>query len=96
MMIEYLLEDDRTDPNVAAQAARRLLDQENVVGMAGSASLLECAVNQNLYKQRSITVVSGLGVDPACFESAAVAPMNTGPYVGAAISLLYAAQTLGH
>lgn len=95
-MIEYVIEDDRTDPNVAAQAARRLLDQTGVVGLAGSASLLECAVNQNLYKQRGFISVTGLGVDPACFESPAFAPMNTGPYVGAAITLLYAAQTLGH
>ena len=42
--ISYLVEDDKGTPAVAAQAARRLVDQEGVVGLVGGTSLASCAV----------------------------------------------------
>ncbi|WP_249149051.1 ABC transporter substrate-binding protein [Bradyrhizobium manausense] len=78
--IAYELADDKADPQVAAQAARDLIENKKVVTMAGGASLLECAVNSQLYKRSNLSSIPGLGVNPVCFVSSNIAPVNVGPY----------------
>lgn len=92
--LRYVVADDKADPALAAQAARRLVDQDGVVGMAGSASLLECAVNAAFYKQKGIYAIQGTGVDPVCFNSPNIAPVNTGPYLGTTAGLYFASEVL--
>jgi branched-chain amino acid transport system substrate-binding protein len=92
--IEYLVEDDKVDPQQAQQAARKLVDSEGVVAMVGSASALECSVNGALYKQKKILSVQGTGVDPACFSSSNISPVNTGPFLGITVSLQFASEVL--
>ena len=93
--IEYLIEDDAGDPAGAAQAARRLVEDEGVVAMVGSASLLECAVNGAYYAEQGVYSVQGTGVDPLCFASSNISPVNTGPYLGYTVSLFFASEVLG-
>jgi len=95
-MIKYSVEDDKLDPGAAAQAARRLVDNQGVYVQVGSASLLECTANANFYKERGVYSVQGTGVDPACFSTPNISPVNTGPYTGLVISLYYASEVLGH
>ena len=52
--IDYEIADDKADPQVAAQAARDLIDNKKVVAMSGGASLLECAVNAPTYKRADV------------------------------------------
>lgn len=78
--IDYTIADDKADPAVAAQAARDLIDNKEVVALVGSASLLDCAVNAQTYSRKDVLSVQGLGVDAACFSSPNVAPVNVGPY----------------
>lgn len=78
--IEYTISDDRGDPQVAAQAARDLIDNKAVVAFVGNASLLECAVNGPLYKRKNVLDM-GIGIDAACFSSPSIAPVNVGPFV---------------
>src|SRR5687767_1514263 len=92
--IEYLVEDDKVDPQQAQQAARKLVDSEGVMAMVGSSSALECSVNGALYKQKKILSVQGTGVDPACFSSSNISPVNTGPFQGITVSLQFASETL--
>lgn len=92
--IKYIVADDKADPALAAQAARRLVDQDGVVGMAGSASLLECAVNAAFYKQKGVYAIQGTGVDPVCFNSPNISPVNTGPYLGTTAMLYFASEVL--
>ncbi|MFI6536498.1 ABC transporter substrate-binding protein [Nonomuraea sp. NPDC050547] len=92
--IEYLVADDKGDPAAAAQAARDLVTNQGVVLLAGSASLLDCAVNAPFYVQSAIVAVQGTGVDPTCFESPAISPVNTGPYLNMAINMYYASEVL--
>jgi branched-chain amino acid transport system substrate-binding protein len=94
--IEYLVEDDKVDPQAAQQAARKLVDSDGVVAMVGSASALECSVNAALYKQKKVMSVQGTGVDPACFSSSNISPVNTGPFQGITVSLQFASETLKH
>ncbi|MDQ6437519.1 ABC transporter substrate-binding protein [Mesorhizobium sp. LHD-90] len=92
--IEYTIADDKADPAVAAQAARDLIDNQEVVALVGSASLLDCAVNATTYARKNVLSVQGLGVDAACFSSPSVAPVNVGPYTLSTAVAYYATNEL--
>ena len=93
--IDYTFSDDKADPQVAAQAARDLIDNKEVVAMVGGASLLECQVNGGTYKRKGVMAVQGLGVDAACFNSPSIAPVNVGPYTLSTAVSYYATRSLG-
>ncbi|MBA4866602.1 ABC transporter substrate-binding protein [Streptomyces sp. PSKA54] len=88
------VEDDQGDPTVSAQAARRLAEQDKVVLNVGSASLLDCAVNSAYYVKQKLRSIQGTGVDPVCFGSPNISPVNTGPFTGVTVSLYYASEIL--
>ncbi len=88
--IRYVPEDDKGDPTTAAQAARDLIDNDGVVALVGSASLVQCEVNAAFYQQQNIVDITGTGVDPKCFDSANIAPVNAGPFVSTTVVLDYA------
>lgn len=92
--IEYTISDDKADPQVAAQAARDLVDNQGAVVLTGSASLLDCAVNAGYYDKSGIKSVHGLGVDPVCFNSPSISPVNVGPYTLTTAVLQYASTKL--
>lgn len=93
--VDYVIADDKGDPQVAAQAARDLIDNKSVVALAGGASLLDCAVNAATYNRNGVLSVQGLGVDPLCFATPSVAPVNVGPYTLTTALLDYATKNLG-
>ena len=93
--IDYTIADDKADPQVAAQSARDLVENKGAVVMTGSASLLECAVNAGYYDKQGILSVHGLGVDPVCFNSPSISPVNVGPYTLTTGVLQYASSKLG-
>lgn len=93
--IDYTIEDDKGDPQVAAQAARSLIDNKGVVAMVGSGSLLDCQVNAQTYQRKNVLSIQGLGVDSACFNSPSVSPVNVGPFTLTTAMAYYAAKTLG-
>lgn len=86
--VEYLVEDDAWNPENAANAAAKLVNDEGVVAMAGSTSFIECGTNAKFYADNGIGVIAGVGVPRECFFSSNIAPMNMGPRLstlGAAI-----------
>lgn len=93
--VEYTIADDKGDPQVAAQAARDLIDNKGVVALGGGASLLDCAVNAGTYSRNDVLAVQGVGVDPLCFNAPSVSPVNVGPYTLTTVMLDYAAKNLG-
>ncbi|MFD9099335.1 ABC transporter substrate-binding protein [Streptomyces collinus] len=92
--IDYIVVDDKGDPAATAQAARSLVTQKHVVALAGSASLLDCAINAHFYAKAGVSAIQGVGVDPTCFESSAISPVNVGPYLSTAENLYYASEVL--
>ena len=94
--IEYISQDDKGDPGAASQAARLLVDEKEIVASAGSASLVECSANAAYYAKSDVKVVSGTGVDPACFKSSSISPVNTGPFQGYTSLLYFASENLKH
>ncbi|WP_448956699.1 ABC transporter substrate-binding protein [Labrys neptuniae] len=94
--IEYTMADDKGDPQVAAQAARDLIDNKNVVALAGGAGLIDCQVNAGTYKRNEVLAVQGVGVDAMCFNAPSIAPVNVGPYTLTTAMLRYADTQLKH
>ena len=92
--IVLIIEDDGGTPEGAATAGRKLVEQDDVVAMVGSASVLECAVNSGFYAEQGVYSIQGTGVDPLCFLSSNISPVNTGPFAGITVSLYYASETL--
>ncbi len=90
-----LAEDDKGDPKVAGEAARRLVEREGVVAMVGSASTGECSANAEFYARQRVVAIQGTGVDTACFNSPNISPVNTGPYIGLAAALQFASEVRG-
>ena len=77
--IQYTVQDDTWNPEVASQAANKLVKDTKVVAMAGSSSFVECGANNNLYAQEGVASVSGVGVPRACFFGKNYISFNQGP-----------------
>ena len=77
--IAYTIQDDTWNPEVAAQAASKLVKDTKVVGMVGSTSFVECGANNKLYEAEGVAVISGVGVPRACFFGKNYVSFNAGP-----------------
>ena len=77
--IQYTVQDDTWNPEVASQAATKLVKDTKVVAMAGSSSFVECGANNALYSQEGVASVSGVGVPRACFFGKNYISFNAGP-----------------
>ena len=89
--VELLIEDDQWTPDVAAQAAAKLLNDEKVVAFVGSSSFVECGQNAQTYIDAGIAVVAGTGVPRECFFSKNISPTNSGPRLSAVGAAQYMA-----
>ncbi|MFD0534738.1 ABC transporter substrate-binding protein [Actinomadura luteofluorescens] len=92
--LELVSKDDAMDPARASQAARELIKSEGVVAMAGSSSAVDCGLNRATYGKEKIVSIPAVGVDPSCFTSPNIAPVNPGPYALTTAMLYYASETL--
>ena len=77
--IQYTVQDDTWNPDVASQAANKLVKDTKVVAMAGSSSFVECGANNDLYAKEGVASVSGVGVPRACFYGKNYISFNQGP-----------------
>ncbi|UBH05717.1 branched-chain amino acid ABC transporter substrate-binding protein [Leucobacter sp. Psy1] len=93
--IEYKAMDDKADPATATAAARELIGSDEVVGLVGGASLLDCEINAKYYEQEDVRSIQGIGVDPGCFDSPNIAPANIGPFNDTTLTMLYGSEELG-
>jgi branched-chain amino acid transport system substrate-binding protein len=93
--IEYIAEEEQVDPQQIAGLARKLIEQDQVLGIVGSTSLIECAVNKDYYAEQGYYLIIA-GVAQACFESPNFSAVNMGPYyssLGGAQAALRAGAT---
>jgi len=77
--IAYTIQDDTWNPEVASQAANKLVKDTKVVAMAGSSSFVECGANNKLYVDEGVASVAGVGVPRACFFGKNYISFNQGP-----------------
>jgi len=92
--VDYILEDDQWNPEVAGQVAARLVQDEGVVALIGGASFVECGVNAELYASEGVISLLGVGVPRQCFESSNLIPINEGPRLSSLGVAQYAADEL--
>ncbi len=90
--IQYIVEDDGWDPEKAVTVAKKLVEDDNVVGMVGSTSFVECAANSEYYAEQGVAVIAGVGVPRECFFSSNIAPVNQGPRLSGIGAASYAAE----
>jgi branched-chain amino acid transport system substrate-binding protein len=76
--ISFKLYTEQLRPEQEAALARRLVESDKVVGVAGNTSFAECAVNRNYWKRQGYNIINA-GVPGECFTSSAYAPVNMGP-----------------
>lgn len=93
--VQYEIGDDQWNPEIAAQLAAKIVNDQGAVAMAGSASFVECGANAELYKTAGIVSVAGVGVPRECFSASNYAPTNAGPRVSTVAAAQYAGEVLG-
>jgi branched-chain amino acid transport system substrate-binding protein len=91
--VEFISGDDKGDAAEAAQLARKMVQQDGVVGMVGNTSLVDCQANRAIYEGSNIAVVGG-GAQSDCFSQPNWTPVNTGPFVGIWVVWTYVAEQL--
>ncbi|MEZ5537948.1 MAG: ABC transporter substrate-binding protein [Thiolinea sp.] len=92
--IEYMVENDQWNPELAAQAAAKLVKDENVVAMVGNSSFVEMSVNAPTYAENNImAMASGCAVSE-CFESSNIVSTNQGPLPSSVGAAMYAVEEL--
>ncbi|MFI0421395.1 ABC transporter substrate-binding protein [Spongiactinospora sp. 9N601] len=94
--LELISKDDAMNPQRSTEAARALIDSEGVVALVGSSSAVDCGLNRTMYSRSNIISIPAVGVDPACFTSPNIAPVNPGPFKLLTALLYYASETLKH
>ena len=77
--IEYIAEEEQIDPQQIASIATKLVEQDKVLGLVGSTSLIDCSVNKDYYASKGFYAIVA-GVDQACFTSPNYSAVNMGPY----------------
>ena len=70
--IEYIAEEEQVDPTQIASLARKLVEQDQVLGIVGSTSLIECSVNRDYYAEQNYYLIIA-----ACRRTAS--PARTSP-----------------
>jgi branched-chain amino acid transport system substrate-binding protein len=90
--IKYIQYTEQLNPAQEAALARKLIEQDKVVGVVGNTSFAECGTNAKYYTRKGFVVI-GAGVQAECYSTPAFAEVNMGPRysnVGAAQALVRA------
>jgi branched-chain amino acid transport system substrate-binding protein len=88
-------EETEVDPAMSASLATKLVEEDNVVGIVGSTSLIECDVNGAYYAEHGFYPIIA-GVAQGCFTNPNFSAVNMGPYyssLGGAQAALRAGAT---
>jgi branched-chain amino acid transport system substrate-binding protein len=80
--IQYFAEPEQTNPQQVASLATKLLEKDKVLGLVGSSSVIDCAVNHKYYEQHDIYVIAA-GIARECYFTTNVRDVNMGPYFSA-------------
>lgn len=91
--IAYTVQDDTWNPEVASQAANKLVKDTKVVAMVGSSSFVECGANNKLYEAEGVASVAGVGVPRECFFGKNYISFNSGPRQSTVGAAQYIAET---
>ena len=77
--VKYAVESEQTNPQQVAALATKLIDDDKVLALVGSTSLIDCTVNHQTYEQKGFNVIAA-GVPFDCFSTPNISAVNMGPY----------------
>ena len=80
--VEYIVETEQTNPQQINSLTTKLIENDKVLGLVGSTSILECAINHKYYEEHDIYAIVA-GVPRECFFTSNIAAVNMGPYYSA-------------
>ncbi len=92
--LAYRDEDDQSNLQVAAQAAKKLVEDQGVDVMIGSAGFFDCIANAGYYVKQDILEI-GVGISSACFQAKNIAEVNAGARQTGIGAADYARRKLG-
>jgi branched-chain amino acid transport system substrate-binding protein len=93
--IEYLVEDDQWNPEVAGQVATKLVKDKKVVALVSSGSFVEMGVNAKLYEDEGVMSMAAACAVAECFESKNIVSTNEGPLPSTVGAAQWAVGNLG-
>lgn len=93
--VQYMVENDQWNPELAVQAAAKLVNDTATVALVGNASFIEMAVNANTYKDNDIMVMASGCAISECFESSNIVSTNQGPLSSTLGAAMYGVEELG-
>lgn len=93
--IEYHVEDDQWNPETAAAAAAKLVNDKKAIAMVGSGSFTEMAVNAKTYVDQGIMAMASACAISECFETPNLVSTNQGPLPSNLGAAQYAQEELG-
>ena len=88
--INFIVHVEQINPEQVAAFAKKLIEEEKVVALAGTIDVLDCAVNAKYYAEKKFYVI-GDGVHDSCYGGT---PHHAAINYGPAYSTLGAAQYL--
>lgn len=77
--IRYVVETEQTNPQQVAALAHKLVEDDKVLAIVGSTSLIDCTVNHQYYESKNYNVIVA-GVPFDCFSTPNISAVNMGPY----------------
>lgn len=93
--IDYRVEDDQWNPEAAAAAAAKLVNDAKAVAMVGNGSFIEMAVNAQTYVDQGIMAMASACAISECFETPNLVSTNQGPLSSNLGAAQYAQEELG-
>ena len=93
--IDYRVEDDQWNPEAAAAAAAKLVNDDKAVAMVGNGSFIEMAVNAKTYVDQGIMAMASACAISECFETPNLVSTNQGPLASNLGAAQYAQEELG-
>lgn len=93
--IDYRVENDQWNPELAAQAAAKLVNDAQAVAMVGNGSFIEMAVNAQTYVDQGIMAMAAACAISECFETPNIVSTNQGPLASNLGATQFAQEELG-
>jgi len=93
--IDYRIENDQWNPEAAAQAAAKLVDDAGAVALVGNGSFMEMAVNAQTYVDKGIMSMASACAISECHETPNIVSTNQGPLPSNLGATQYAQEELG-
>lgn len=93
--IEYLVENDQWNPELASQVATKLVKDRGVVALVGNGSVVSMAVNARLYAEENVMAMAAACAISDCYENSNIVSTNQGPLPSGIGAMKYAVEELG-